>query len=543
MLHNPIKAFLFVAVLGGACTAWAGEADDAYQRGVAAQKAQRGQEAEAAFTEAIKLDARHVEAYLARARLYIAREDLEKAIADLDKAIELDPQRARSWFARGQAYVMGNDDTGALRDFAAALKLDPKLAEAYSARAAVYADAGEYAKAVADDTAAIELKPDDPKGYQDRAQSYRELKQHDKALADLTKAAALKPDDAAILGERAVEQLLMSKYAEGIADMRRAIALNKNDAGQNYRPNRDVELSAAAIKHGEQQVEAMLRDRPPMAEYGDEAAFLRKWAARKFAGEDVGETVDWDPQPPTDSDAEHIAPTAENRGRIMVDLNYQQGPQRGKPRTFEELWSRAAFELHNIGLAKQFVRLHDEAQRGKIAKRQFVFEMWQHEEQTMQLSRAFYLNQFLPFVVKQQLKTNPDLWFASHWQAVDDAQLDTIPRTVYPWRPYARQYDWQTFWALYQKGRVRRAMKILEDMRSEEQHPRDLAEVHLWLGRCEHETGESAQAVVSLTECLRLSPNHVEALQLRAAAYSTLGKADEAAADAKKAKRLSGDDG
>lgn len=495
---------------------------EAVAQGQKALESGRMSEAAAAFTRALDADPNCAEAYVGRGRALVQLGDFRRALADLDRAVQLEPNNALWWCRRGEVRLQADDERGALADFARAIELNPKLPEVYVARAALYFDREEYDLAAADETRYIELRPDDPQGYLQRAETYRLADRLPEALSDLIRADQLRPNDPRIVGERAAVSLQLGRYDEGMQLLRRAIELNEGDAGRDYRPHRDVALSAESLRHGHEQVERMLRDRPPMAEFADEAAFLREWAVRKFAGEDVGEPVFWDPTPPTDSDAEHIAPTPGKPGRIMIDLNYRHGPNRGKPRTFEELWSRAVFELHNIGLAPHFLRLHREAREGKITKRQFVFGMWKHEEQTMQLSRAFYLNLFLPFAARKKLTTDPDLWFALHWQAVSDEMLDRIDRAHYPWRPYARQYDWQRFWTFYQQGELRRAVRLLEGILDEPQDPRDRAEAYFWLGRCRFDQGRHAEAIEWIDGCLQLDPNHRQAAQLRRAAEAAL---------------------
>ncbi len=146
-----------------------------------------------------------------------------------------------------------------------------------------------------------------------------------------------------------------------MADLKTAIHLNPHDLGENYQPSSNKELSAEALEHGRKQVEKMLKDRPAMAQYPDQAEFLRAWAARKFAGEDIGSLIDWDPTPPLHSDAEHLAPEGNLHGCILLEPRYSDSPKQGQARSFEELWAGAVFELHNINYAKEFVRLHKEA--------------------------------------------------------------------------------------------------------------------------------------------------------------------------------------
>ena len=111
------------------------------------------------------------------------------------------------------------------------------------------------------------------------------------------------------MGTRGVAWLRKGDYARGSADLKAAIGLNPSDAGAEYRPTTIATLKAEALEHGRQQVALMLRDRPAMSQFGSEADFLRDWAARKFAGEDLGSMIDWDNSPPLHSDAEHIAPS------------------------------------------------------------------------------------------------------------------------------------------------------------------------------------------------------------------------------------------
>ena len=132
-------------------------------------------------------------------------------------------------------------------------------------------------------------------------------------------------------------------------------------------------------------------------------SFCAIWAARKFAGEDLGSLIDWDPEPPTDSDAEHTAPDENDHGSIQVHPNYTHGRRAGRPRSFEELWAGAIYELHNINNAKHFVELHEQAAEGKVTKEEFVGGIVKHEVVAAQQTRAFYLKVFLPFAAKQKL--------------------------------------------------------------------------------------------------------------------------------------------
>ena len=163
----------------------------------------------------------------------------------------------------------------------------------------------------------------------------------------------------------------------------------------------------------------MLHDRSAMAQFGDQADFFSQWAVRKFAGEDLGTPIDWDPSPPLHSDAEHVRAADGDNAAILVEAVYTEGPKQGQPRSFEELWAGAVFELHNVVYAREFVRLNDEADDGKVSKEAFVAGILKYELRAAQQTRAFYLQVFLPWAEKKALPTDPSLWFGDWWETPD----------------------------------------------------------------------------------------------------------------------------
>jgi tetratricopeptide (TPR) repeat protein len=82
----------------------------------------------AAFTEAIRLDAKYAEAYGNRGAAYGTKGEFDKALADFMEAIRLNPKYAEAYWARGLAYGEKGDKSKADEDFAQAKKLgyEPK---------------------------------------------------------------------------------------------------------------------------------------------------------------------------------------------------------------------------------------------------------------------------------------------------------------------------------------------------------------------------------------------------------------------------------
>jgi tetratricopeptide (TPR) repeat protein len=275
-----------------------------------------------------------------------------------------------------------------------------------------------------------------------------------------------------------------------------------------------------------------------MADFGDEAKFLRDWANRKFAGEDFVELIDWDPSPPLHSDAEHLAPGGGEPAAILVEAHYTSGPKEGKPRSFEELWAGAIYELHNVNYAREFVRLNDEADRGRVSKEAFVAGILKYELQAAQRTRAFYLNVFLPWAEKKKLPTDPSLWFCDWWDTPESVLKSFSNKSAYPWRPYARVHDWATVHRYWRRGRFAKAEQLLEQMQKEEGYDEELSDISYWLGSSLIRLNKSTEALEALSKAIRLGPQSAPAYRARGELYKKLGEKEKAEADLDNAKKL-----
>ncbi|MCE5301885.1 MAG: hypothetical protein LLF97_02110 [Planctomycetaceae bacterium] len=310
----------------------------------------------------------------------------------------------------------------------------------------------------------------------------------DAAIARLNPAIAAWPHEARLRGLRGAAWIGKRQYAKGRADLEAAMASHPGDVSQKSPPPR-WPLSPSLLRHGRRQVRLMLRDRPSMAEYGESAQFLRTWAVRKFAGEELGSPIDWDPSLPLYSDAEHVAPSDGEHAAIQVGPFYTEGEKQGRARSFEELWAGAVFELHNVTFAPEFVRLNEEADRGTISKRAFVREIVKRELLAAQRTRAFYVRQFLPWAESQKVPSDSTLWFCDWWDTPETAMRGFGDKSVYPWRPYARVYDWNTVFRHWREGHRAWALRLLERMRGEQGFEDDRENVEFWIQRA-HRDGQ-----------------------------------------------------
>src|SRR5262249_1108651 len=158
-------------------------------------------------------------------------------------------------------------------------------------------------------------------------------------------------------------------------------------------------LSPAALRHGEQQLHLILRDRPTMAKYGDKAQVLYQWAARKLAGEDLGEYVRWDATEPDISLATSAPPRkgANFTGQIALKKTYLDGNNKSEELSFEQSWVCIVFELYNIASATEFDRSDIAATNGKMTKAEYVSNRAKIESVAVEKSRAFYIHVYLPW--------------------------------------------------------------------------------------------------------------------------------------------------
>jgi len=204
-----------------------------------------------------------------------------------------------------------------------------------------------------------------------------------------------------------------------------------------------------------------------MAHFGDKARVLYQWAARKFAGEDLGREILWDASDPS-LDAENLPPTAKSPGRIRVRRTYGDGVNKGKEQSFEALWSKAIFELYNAANAREFQRLEGEAAAGQLTKETFVRKMVECESRTAEKSRAFYIHVFLPWASEQHAPTDPKVWYvACRSDSRENLLLPYVDKRGTYWRRYEHQYDSTLVRSLADKGEHENAIELTARMQKQ----------------------------------------------------------------------------
>jgi tetratricopeptide (TPR) repeat protein len=440
------------------------DADAYYGRGYASQEKGDSGKAIADYSEAIRLDPKYAAAHYGRALAYKGKGEFDKAIADYTEAIRLNPKDADAYYGRALAYQGKGDLDKAIADCTEAIRLNAKHEAAYSNRGYAYTTKGDYDKAIADYTEAIRLNPKFAIAYCNRGYSYGAKGDADKAIADYTTAINLNPNSPCLYERRASLLIARGDYDRGMADIQQAIRLNPKDQAAKFEAWPKVSLSADALRHGERQLAQMLKDRKAMRQYGRLAEPLYEWAARKFAGEDLGEEIFWDAANPAPHvDGCNHSPTDEEPGRIRVRETHSDGPDVGKRQSFEEAWRIAVFELYNIASAEDFLRIYHQTLAGGISKEQYVTKMAEIESHAAEKTRSFYIHVFLPWAKRNHLATDPAVWYlALRWDPSDNLILRNIDKKAACWRYHEDAYDSLVAWAKPYNEETKQATEDLE---------------------------------------------------------------------------------
>lgn len=120
------------------------------QSGNAWLLADQAQNAEAAFSAALKLTPRDADIWVDRARARAARQNWPEAERDLTNALTFNKTKPETYVLRASARHAQNNMAGYRTDIQAALALDPNFPEALVERGSIKLEAGDKAGARAD---------------------------------------------------------------------------------------------------------------------------------------------------------------------------------------------------------------------------------------------------------------------------------------------------------------------------------------------------------------------------------------------------------
>jgi len=179
------------------------------------------------FSAKIAANPKDAQAYQARSRIWIEKEDWERAQADLDEAIRLAPADASSHHLRALVHLQRQEIDSAIAGFSEAIRLDRGLAAAYRDRGLAWdAKRFYFDKALADLSEAIRLEPENCSLVMSRAKVCSTRGRHHQAMADYAWLLQRRPADPAIYVARGEELMHDLQYDASLADLSRALELD-----------------------------------------------------------------------------------------------------------------------------------------------------------------------------------------------------------------------------------------------------------------------------------------------------------------------------
>ncbi len=161
-----------------------------------------------------------------RGLAFLAKGDLDQALADLSEGIRLDPKPAFRFHERGEAYLRKGDHMRAIADLTEAIRIDPTRAFRFHSRANAFLAGGDLERALADFSEAIRIDPSRPFRFHSRANLYRDLGRYDKALTDYDAVLRLEPSNAGALMDRGLVRAASGETRLALQDLDAAIALD-----------------------------------------------------------------------------------------------------------------------------------------------------------------------------------------------------------------------------------------------------------------------------------------------------------------------------
>lgn len=151
-------------------------------------------EAERLAKETLDKDANNIEGHILLGSILFARNERDKAFAELNKAIELNPQRVESYLSLARFHIVVNERDKAEEVYKKAIAIDGNSALAHSEYGKFLVQSNRLPEAEAELTKAVQVDPKDRNARFVLASYYLVNKQLDKAEAEFKGLAGLDPD-------------------------------------------------------------------------------------------------------------------------------------------------------------------------------------------------------------------------------------------------------------------------------------------------------------------------------------------------------------
>jgi tetratricopeptide (TPR) repeat protein len=167
-------------------------------------QAQLIDEAERLAKEILDRDPKNIEGHILMGSIFFARNDRDKAFAELNHAIELNPNRVESYLSLAKFYVVTGDRNKAEELLKKAISIDGNSPVAHVEYGKFLAQGNRLPEAEAELVKAVEVGPKDQNARFSLASFYVVNKQYDKAESNFKQLAALngdRPESEAVLAD------------------------------------------------------------------------------------------------------------------------------------------------------------------------------------------------------------------------------------------------------------------------------------------------------------------------------------------------------
>jgi len=169
------------------------------------------------YTQAIRLQRNHPDAYFYRAMLHLALKDYPRSIADFSAVIFLNPKLPAAFYYRALAKFQIGEFDEAKNDASAALELEDKFADAYSLRGLCHVALQNDTLAINDFSQALKIRPHSEDYYQ-RGMARLRLHRSLEALLDFDNAIALSSNEAKFYYARGLAKRDVGMRSEAFPD-------------------------------------------------------------------------------------------------------------------------------------------------------------------------------------------------------------------------------------------------------------------------------------------------------------------------------------
>lgn len=444
---------------------------------------------------ATAIDGTNANAWCTKGAIHMAGEapDYLKARECYEKAMVVNPKFANGWHGRGiVSYVTGAYED-AIPDLSKAIALQGGKANYYVDRGVCLQLLRRHQEAIADFNSALSIDQDSYGALVSRGRCFNTLKEYGQAIKDFDRALELVANDGSLFVDRATSHAARGDFEAAEKDIASAIELDNADAGKTYKLDGEEVLSPAAMKHAEEQLRAMLADRPEMARHFSPGDRLWNWTLRQLANTAAGEPIYWDSTPPNNSTAAHQIPTRVNRGAI--NLRPADESEKADPdAAFERLWAGLVYELHNISASKEFQQCFDDVQNGSLSKDEFVMRMARIELRAEQETRAFYAALFLPWARAAGMPRSDASQWTLHLDSTDEDSTTGLSDEYI--LHYSQMYELKKAESEVRKAQYGPALERLHNLLQDfSLSNAELARAHFLKGCCELGQGESEAAL------------------------------------------------